>query len=215
MNKSVFLANLKNKKFPAEQNEAELSQLADAEFDVEDNQEFPIEVNNEVFNRECAKAEHYFTQKRCQKLIELKKKLQKIGAEGFTIQAEPASSAKEQINVNQYDAEALLMDFVPNERLKDAVVQKDIGRLRSLLMADINNNRLDIREVLQTIFYIYRHAPEVFEAYTISKFHPEISQNEADWNYEYFMLLQSYLNANFALERLLHLYNIRDYSQIS
>ncbi|MCW9699525.1 MULTISPECIES: hypothetical protein [unclassified Avibacterium] len=103
-----------------------------------------------------------------------------------------------------------LTDFIPVEYLKKALDKNDLSDIRSALMTILKNFSLPIETVLASIYYVYEKNNAVFEEAEESIYVSPISDDENDWNKNYFYQQQVFLNRNFTLERILHLLNVRE-----
>ncbi|URL01477.1 hypothetical protein L4F91_08005 [Avibacterium sp. 20-126] len=103
-----------------------------------------------------------------------------------------------------------LTGFIPVKYLKNALDKNDLSDIRSALMTILKNFSLPIETVLASIYYVYEKNNAVFEEAEESIYVSPISDDENDWNKNYFYQQQVFLNRNFTLERILHLLNVRE-----
>lgn len=212
--KTQFLNNLKNGQIPAQQNQVELQQLVDTDF-VPLDEHIKAELKSKVywvsdyFYAKLNVLNYHFSKELCEHIIEVKHKLQNTGEKGFDI-----ISAQSTVELSESLQQQTLSIDLSNYQVKDMLNthlrQKDVTAVRTFLMSELNNQRVSIEYLIQTVFFIENKLPEVFEVYKTSAFIAEINQNESTWNIDYFDKQQNDLNQNFSLERLMHLVNVRE-----
>lgn len=191
--------------------------------------------NASYFSEKSSDLDFNFSEKLVSHLIEVKKYLQEKGEDPrFIVQAnensvmtteqkptQPSQSATisvEQPTQQPMQADSSLPKFAKpnlagfqlNERLTQAIKEDNLPRIRSGLMSLLNNRRLEIEDVVKSIWSVYQQKPAVFEQAEDSAFVKPMDSNETSWNFDYFNVQQVYLNYNFTLERLLHLVNVRE-----
>ncbi|WP_439238609.1 hypothetical protein [Lonepinella sp. BR2919] len=230
--KQQFLTELSKGSIVAHQSTDLLNQIPENEF-VEFNSAYPIVecATNEArltkwsadyFYKQIPYLERMnFSKKRAEHLIAVKAYLQELDVKGFAVKTSATldenidevedNSQLDDIESILQQQQDLLQNYQPDSRLEMAVAEKDKEHIHVILMSDLNNNRLDIREILQAMYYVLSHFPEAFEKYSLSKFYQAIEIDQTKWNEDYFYLQQSYLNHNFSLERLFHLIMVKKY----
>ncbi len=216
MNKKEFLNSLENGQVSAAQNRDELAKLPENAFKPFDDSLPIIEQQNfspdsDYFYQQCsALKKSNFSKQRCEHLIDVKAKMQEMGVKGFVIseqnhQAQAAMRLKQEI-------EARLAEFKPQEDFQAAIEQRNIALVRAFISRDLMSEYLDAQDVADLVWYTQKFLPETFQTYEeddkLCK--PFISKDKSVWNYDYFINQQNSLNANFALERVLHLIHVRD-----
>lgn len=217
--KQAFINEVKNKHFPAEKSLQKLADLTQEAgfFEPLDNARVgklssPHFGDNLYFNQKAARLERNFSYELCKNLLEVKQFLQKQGdAEFVVIETETSTQNDEENKMNQATyKEPDLNNFKPLDYLNNDLNSDDLAKVRSDLITILNDQYLSIEEVLKSIYYVFHKKPAVFEEAELNAYVLEFSQNEADWNMDYFFKQQVYLNRNFSLERLLHLLNVRE-----
>lgn len=224
--KTHFLDTLINGTIPAAKSKDLLAKLPESEF-IPISQQEKAEIKDQAywtgdyFRQLFAMAKRNFSKEICEHLIEVKTVLQKREEKGFVLAkaSDEPTTAATQDNITAQSHTSLeqlnqhidlLKNYVPDAELKNSVAQQNIDAIKNQLLFMLANQRLATQDILLAILYIQQNAPEVFEPYAIKKFHPAYEEDAASWDADYFSYQQSYLNHNFALERLLHLLNVRD-----
>ena len=134
----------------------------------------------------------------------------KQAVEQLTI--ENVKPVAEQINntiSNSVDvSNKVLAQYDAPQQLADLIQKGDLDQARAILIADLNDSKLNAQDVLQMGLYAESQNKAIFEDYKISAFAKEIDENTANWNADYFSMQLVYLNKNFSRERFLHLVNV-------
>lgn len=236
--KSEFIELSADGSIPAKISQIILDSIPSISF-VEFNDEiYPIKKNESMWNEDYFRGElsliqhKEFSKERCEHLIAVKKHLQDIKVVGFAIADEQHTSVvtetSESTLENSNEAQEIDMSLIsknpdtdvskdilkgyePKESLQLAIEKKDIRAVQNIIKFDLKNNRLLIEDIIQEVMFVNQNLPEVFVEYEEDKFCLAIVENNNSWNKDYFLLQQSYLNHNFAMERLMHLINVRDY----
>ena len=134
----------------------------------------------------------------------------KQAVEQLTI--ENVKPVAEQINntiSNSVDvSNKVLAQYDAPQQLADLIQKGDLDQARAILIADLNDSKLNAQDVLQMGMYAESQNKAIFEDYKISAFAKEIDENTANWNVDYFSMQLVYLNKNFSRERFLHLVNV-------
>lgn len=97
----------------------------------------------------------------------------------------------------------------PDPRLQEALQQKNINLVRSILKLDLNDVDVSFEELVLKTLYTFKVLPEVFEPFEYSKLHRDVDADENNWNEDYFLTQQAYLTLNYAQERLVHLAHVK------
>lgn len=236
--KSEFIELSADGSIPAKISQIILDSIPSISF-VEFNDEiYPIKKNESMWNEDYFRGElsliqhKEFSKERCEHLIAVKKHLQDIKVVGFAIADEQHTSVvtetSESTLENSNEAQEIDMSLIsenpdtdvskdilkgyePKESLQLAIEKKDIRAVQNIIKFDLKNNRLLVKDIIQEVMFVSQNIPEAFLEYEEDKFCLAIIENNNSWNKDYFLLQQSYLNHNFAMERLMHLINVRDY----
>ncbi len=234
MAKLDFLKTLEYGSTPASKSKILLEQIPHSTFMPFDEEEDIVEEKQSSWTEEYFRTQSShlqrvnFSKELCDHLINVKSYLQDIGAKGFSITdslPKEVSSIEENLtereksidiplsSISEYlnNPTALLKNYNPEKNMEEAIVKKDINEVQSILKFNLNNNRLVIKDVLQMMIFVSQRFPEALPEYQIDKFSLAIIEDESIWDRNYFFLQQSYLNHNFAIERLMHLINVRDH----
>ncbi|WP_201603104.1 hypothetical protein [Psychrobacter submarinus] len=236
--KESFIEVSSNSSLPVMESQVILNGISISDFMEFDSETYPIKLNKSSWNEEYFRSQlsliqrKEFSKQRCEHIINVKHHLQHIGAVGFDITSDQytsPSTKKTQPTLNSDDRSQeistssiktecdieelpdILKNYQPTEKLQIAVSKKDIRAIQNIIKFDLKNNRLLIEDIIQEVVFINKHTSDVFVDYYEDKFCLAIDENKESWNKDYFLLQQSYLNHNFAMERLMHLINVRDY----
>lgn len=213
--KTQFLNNLKNGRISAQQNQAELQQLADTDF-VPIEEHIKAELKSKVywvsdyFYAKLNVLNYHFSKELCEHIIDVKHKLQNTGEKGFDIM----NSSQSTVPLSQSSQQQTMSVDLSNYQVKDVLnthlQQKNVPAVRAFLMSELNNQRVGIEYLIQTVFFVENKLSEVFEEYKTSAFIADINQDQSAWNAYYFDKQQNDLNQNFAIKRFIHLINVRE-----
>lgn len=232
-NKEKFINSISDGSVSTNKTESILQEIPDSDFENFNDNIAPIETNENkwledyfleqlsTLNRE------EFSKKRAEHILKVKKYLQDNNIEGFRIDDTVSENIlnedeivdtriigdnlEESSNDFFLDSDSLLNKYIPADDLEQAVQQKCSQKIQLILDSNINNYRMLITDIAKNILYVYKTLPEAFEDYKIDEITPAIQESQEEWDTDYFYLQQSYLNHNFAMERLMHLINVRDY----
>lgn len=118
-----------------------------------------------------------------------------------------AEMLKEKMREVQRDIESYAKN--PDPEFAETVRTTNIYRVRAHLQIDLRDKRVSFKEIMQKTFYAQQMLPEVFRPLEISKLHQEYLLDSTKWNEDYFQNQFSYLTVNFAVERVIHLANVK------
>lgn len=118
-----------------------------------------------------------------------------------------AEMLKEKMREVQRDTEHYAKN--PDPEFAETVRTTNIYRVRAHLQLDLRDKRVSFKEIMQKTFYAQQMLPEVFRPFEISKLHQEYLLDSTKWNEDYFQNQFSYLTVNFAIERVIHLANVK------
>lgn len=236
--KSEFIELSADGSIPAKTSQNMLDNIQSIDF-VEFNDEiYPIKKHKSMWNEDYFRGElsliqhKEFSKERCEHIIAVKHYLQDYKVEGFGIINEQHASLVTETSKstlgNSNEAQEIdmslisenpdtdvskdiLKEYEPKESLQLAIAKKDIRAVQNVIKFDLKNNRLLIKDIIQEVMFVSQNIPEAFLEYEEDKFCLAIDEDNDSWNKDYFLLQQSYLNHNFAMERLMHLINVRDY----
>lgn len=118
-----------------------------------------------------------------------------------------AEMLKEKMREVQRDIESYAQNPAPE--FAEIVGSNNIHKVRASLQLDLRDKRVSFKEIMQKTFYAQQKLPEVFRPFEISKLHQDYLLDSPKWDEDYFQNQFSYLTANFAVERVIHLANIK------
>ncbi|VEJ08717.1 hypothetical protein [Actinobacillus delphinicola] len=153
----------------------------------------------------------HFSKELIEHIIQVKEKIEKDNLDKNLDNIDKTISSKKEKKMSNNQKPDLDKFSPQDNNLNKALQEGDINRIRNALMSLLGNLHLSLEEVSKSIWYVYEKNPNVFVAYEINAFSPEINTESDKWDSNYFYRQQGYLNMNFALERLLHLFNVREF----
>lgn len=226
--KNQFLNSLNQASLSVHKSEELLSLFQDTDFvdsmlDTAEYKEAKDLWSLDYFRKQCGilKASA-FTRKRCEHALVVKRYLQEKKIKGFIVQEDlnpnldpEAVDLKTSNKVNS-DISAMLASnsnllnrYTPPNNFDEAINNKDIEQIKSILMLYITDSDYSINDALISVLYCYQKVPSIFEEYEESKFKKPVNLDENAWKEEMYLINQQiYLNVNFSLERLLHMINV-------
>lgn len=162
-----------------------------------------IDWNSGYFALQSRSLEHNFSLQRARHLIALSQWLTEHQHDGFlTASASHNDNGNKNMNNNE------TTPFTPSQSLVAALESGSINRLRSALVAELENNRLDGQTVRQSMKWAESHVSGLFADYEESTLALGFEADKTKWDSDYYFLQSAYLNMNFARERFEHLMNI-------
>lgn len=103
----------------------------------------------------------------------------------------------------------------PDPDIQEALKSNNINLLRSIIKLDLNEPDLSFEQLMtKTLFLAEQNLP-IFVPFEISKLHSDIEIDKKHWTKDYFSTQRSYLTVNFALERMVHLIDVKRHLQLS
>ena len=232
LDKLDFLKSLEDSSLPVKISEDALEEVNPSNFNEFNEEDNEIEERESFWNESYFRTQlsilklKNFSKERCKHLVDVKSYLQKNKIKGFDVDTSHYKNKNLQNDKSEMlnfeislptieklleDSTDLLKEYQPEEDLRNEIGLRDINEVQNTLKFKLNNNRLRIQEIIQSMLFVYQKLPETFLEYQEDKFSLATDNDEDVWNKDYFLLQQSYLNHNFALERLMHLINVRDY----
>ncbi|ELX2276442.1 MULTISPECIES: hypothetical protein [Yersinia] len=162
-----------------------------------------IDWDRDYFALQSRSLEHNFSLQRARHLIALSQWLTEHQHDGFL-----TASASHNDNGNKNMTNNETRPFTPSQSLVTALESGSINRLRSALVAELENNRLDGQTVRQSMKWAESHVNGLFADYEESTLALGFEADKTKWDTDYYFLQSAYLNMNFARERFEHLMNI-------
>jgi hypothetical protein len=229
INKEMFLDSIADSSISTIKSESILHSIPDSDFESMNDQDYPIEINSNrwlesYFQEQLSVLKRQkFSKERALHIITVKKYLQDLGIQGFYIDEENSEDTLTKNNVIVEDnlrekannlienTDSILKQYNPKYDLEQSIIQKDYQRIQALLDSNLNNYRMLLTDIIKDMLYVYKTLPKIFQDYKVDKITLSIDEDKEEWSTGYFYLQQSYLNHNFAIERLMHLINVRDF----
>lgn len=97
--------------------------------------------------------------------------------------------------------------------IKKALRTNNVNLLRSIIKLDLNEPDLSFEQLMTKTLFLAEQDLPIFVPFEISKLHADIEIDKKYWTKDYFSTQRSYLTVNFALERMVHLIDVKRYLQ--
>ncbi|UYK98863.1 hypothetical protein [Pantoea stewartii] len=162
-----------------------------------------IDWNSGYFALQVRSLEHNFSLERAQHLIALSQWLTEHQHDGFLA---PPAAHKDNGNRNMNNNETTT--FTPGQSLLAALESGSLNRLRSALVAELENNRLDAQTVRQAMKWAESRASGLFADYEENTLALGFEADKSKWDVDYYNLQSAYLMMNFSRDRFEHLMDI-------
>ncbi|WP_199063417.1 hypothetical protein [Serratia sp. ASV30] len=162
-----------------------------------------IDWNSGYFALQSRSLEHNFSLERARHLITVSQRLTKHQYDGFL--THPATH-KDNGNKNMNSNETT--PFTPGQSMLAALEAGSLNRLRSALVAELENNRLDGQTVRQAMKWAESRVTGLFVDYEENTLALGFEADKSKWDVDYYNRQSAYLSTNFARERFEHLMSI-------
>lgn len=158
------------------------------------------------FDRQRKFAQSNFSEIRIRHLIDVREFLIQNGIAGFA-KAPPAVSSYGNQTMH---TQANTTSYVPGENLAKMVQQGNPSLVRSALINELENNRLEETEISRALEWAAAKIADVFVPYEEHSLAGKMNQVPASWDADYYDLQTSYINSNFSRQRFEHLITVRN-----
>jgi hypothetical protein len=101
----------------------------------------------------------------------------------------------------------------PDPNIKEALQENNINLLRSIIKLELNDPNVSFEKLMAKALFLAEQDLAIFVPFETSKLHSNIEVDKRLWTEEYFLTQKSYLTLNFALERMVHLIDVKRYLQ--
>lgn len=162
-----------------------------------------IDWNRNYFTLQSWSLERNFSLARAQHLIAVSQWLTEQQHDGFL----PSPAAhKDNGNKNMNNNETT--SFTPGQSMIAALESGSLNRLRSALVAELDNNRLNGQTVRQAMKWAESQVTGLFADYEENTLALGFEADTSKWDVDYYNLQSAYLVMNFSRERFEHLMSI-------
>lgn len=162
-----------------------------------------IDWNSGYFALQSRSLEHNFSLTRARHLIAVSQWLTEHQHDGFL---RPPAAFKDNGNKNMNNDQTT--PFTPGQSMLAALESGSINRLRSALVAELENNRLNGQMVRQAMKWAESQIPDLFVDYEENTLALGFEADKHKWDVDYYNLQSAYLVMNFSRKRFEHLMNI-------
>lgn len=159
-----------------------------------------IDWDSHYFALQSMSLQHNFSLERATHLIALCQWLTEHKHAGFAL---AENRHNDNGNISMYNEEST--HFTPHQNLIAALESGSINRIRSALVVELENNRLDAQAVRQAVKWVDARTSGLFEPYEENSLALGFEQDKNKWDTDYYFLQSAYLNMNFSRERFEHL----------
>lgn len=162
-----------------------------------------IDWNSGYFALQSRSLEHNFSLARAQHLIAVSQWLTEQQHDGFlTHSAAHKDNGNKTMNNNETTS------FTPGQSMLAALESGSLNRLRSALVAELENNRLNGQTVRQAMKWAESQVTGLFADYEENTLALGFEADTSKWDVDYYNLQSAYLVMNFSRERFEHLMSI-------
>lgn len=161
-----------------------------------------LDWNAGYFDRQRKLAQNNFAEIRINHLIDVREHLIRNGIAGF---------AKASVTGHTEGTKTMNMQgYLPGTNLAKMVEQGVPGMVRSALINELENNRLEDNEIIKAVVWAQDRITNLFVDYEENSLAGKMNNDPAQWDADYYDLQTSYLNSNFAKARFEHLIEVRN-----
>ncbi|WP_226812232.1 hypothetical protein [Buttiauxella massiliensis] len=161
-----------------------------------------LDWNAGYFDRQRKLAQNNFAEKRISHLIDVREYLIRNGVAGFA--KVPVTGCTEGTNTMN------MQGYLPGANLARMVEQGVTSMVRSALISELENNRLEDNDINKAVAWVQSQIADLFVGYEENSLAGKMNNDPAQWDADYYDLQTSYLNSNFAKVRFEHLISVRN-----
>lgn len=161
-----------------------------------------LDWNARYFDHQRKLAQNNFAEKRISHLIDVRENLISNGIAGFA--KEPVIGRTEGTNTMD------MQGYLPGANLAKMVEQGVTSMVRSALINELENNRLEDNEINKAVIWTQARVADLFVGYEENSLTGKMNNDPTQWDADYYDLQTSYLNSNFAKVRFEHLITVRN-----
>lgn len=163
----------------------------------------------QYFFRQVTHAKHNFSAERAEHLLRVRAYLEQLGAAGFVKLADSTPLAKDKV-----DATAVAAAFSPTSSLARALGTGDAEIIRSALVLELADARLSGAYLQAAMALAADQKETVFVPFEEGRFMAPLNGDRAAWSSQYHDDQMVYLDANFSIERFLHVVDVREHLRL-
>jgi len=161
-----------------------------------------LDWNVGYFDRQRKLAQGNFAERRINHLIDVREYLIENGIAGFA-KASVKGRAEGTNTMN-------MQGYFPGANLAGMVEKNVTSMVRSALINELENNRLQDDEINKAVAWTQARIADLFVDYQENSLAGKMNHDPAEWDADYYDLQTSYLNSNFAKVRFEHLITVRN-----
>ncbi|MCR9000435.1 hypothetical protein ACE2AK_19430 [Rahnella perminowiae] len=161
-----------------------------------------LDWNAGYFDRQRKLAQNNFAEKRISHLIDVREYLIRNDIAGFA--KAPVTGRTEGTNTMN------MQGYLPGANLARMVEQGVTSMVRSALINELENNRLEDNEINKAVAWTQERVADLFVDYEENSLAGKMNNDPSQWDADYYDLQTSYLNSNFAKVRFEHLITVRN-----
>lgn len=161
-----------------------------------------LDWNARYFDHQRKLAQNNFAEKRISHLIDVRENLISNGIAGFA--KEPVIGHTEGTNTMD------MQGYLPGANLAKMAEQGVTSMVRSALINELENNRLEDNEINKAVIWTQVRVADLFVGYEENSLTGKMNNDPTQWDADYYDLQTSYLNSNFAKVRFEHLITVRN-----
>ena len=158
------------------------------------------------FFLQVSHARRNFSAERAQHLLRVRSHLEQLGAAGFVKQVGFTPLAKDEAN-----AATAAAAFSPSPSLARALAANDAGIIRSALVLELADARLSGAYLQTAMACAADQNAAVFVPFEEGRFKASLNSDRGTWCAEYHDDQVVFLDANFSIERFLHVVDVREH----
>ncbi|EPJ8502139.1 hypothetical protein [Escherichia coli] len=161
-----------------------------------------LDWNAGYFDRQRKLTEKNFSEKRISHLIDVREYLIRNGISGFA-KAPLAGRTAEAKTMN-------MQGYIPGATLAKMVEHGTTSQIRSALIKELEDNRLDDAEIGRAVAWTEERVADLFVDYEENTLAGKMNNDPGLWDDDYYYRQTSYINVNFAKVRFEHLITVRN-----
>lgn len=163
----------------------------------------------QYFFRQVSHAKHNFSAERAEHLLRVRAYLEQLGAAGFVKLADSTPLATDEVG-----ATAVAATFSPTPSLARALGTGDAGIIRSALVLELADARLNGAYLQAAMALAADQRETVFVPFEEGRFMAALNSDQIAWSAQYHDDQVVYLDANFSIERFLHVVDVREHLRL-
>jgi hypothetical protein len=162
----------------------------------------PLHWTEQYFSTQIWYARKNFSHERLEHLIQVRELFRQEGRKGFMPTPQNMSDDMPPVTDTSY---------TPSINLRKFVEEGDVSTLQTALIVELENSRLDARDLRNAMAWTKARVPGLFEPYAEKAFARGFEHDRTQWTQEYYGKQVVFLDTNFSEERFLHLIDVREH----